>query len=415
MLQSFEDFRNRFMNCTVEVGRKDGQPIFKSLGKAWLEHPARRQYLEMRFLPGQPQEVGDYLNLWRGWGIEPRFGDWSLMKGHILNVLADGNEVHSEYILNWAAYAVQHPDEPAEVALVFKGAKGAGKGLFARAIKRVFGQHGLHITSSAHLTGRFNAHLRDCCLLFADEAIAAGDKAAESVLKGLITEPELPIEGKGVNVIQARNRLHIVMASNERWVIPAGADERRFAIFDVSRNRIGDKAYFDALTRQMQNGGLAAMLHDLLHRPIEDWHPRHNVPDTEALKEQKEHSLTAEDQFILSILEDGVLPGARIADKKNAVYSSDRQRTREPGLFTEMARISPELSRLSTVMLTRIVKEWGAQKTGTGAARGWVFPDLAPMRAQWDRKYGPRQWPDMSGWADDDRSIAQDLDFEPPF
>jgi hypothetical protein len=61
---------------------------------------------------------------------------------------------------------------------------------------RLFGQHGLRIQSREHLTGRFNPHLRDCCLLFADEAYWPGDKTAEGILKGLITEPDIPIEAK---------------------------------------------------------------------------------------------------------------------------------------------------------------------------------------------------------------------------
>ena len=54
---------------------------------------------------------------------------------------------------------------------------------------RILGQHALHISNSKHLVGNFNAHLRDCVLLFADEAFYAGDKAHVGVLNSLITEP----------------------------------------------------------------------------------------------------------------------------------------------------------------------------------------------------------------------------------
>ena len=39
-------------------------------------------------------------------------------------MLAEGNEEIAEYIENWIAWAVQHPDRQAEVALVLIGAKG---------------------------------------------------------------------------------------------------------------------------------------------------------------------------------------------------------------------------------------------------------------------------------------------------
>lgn len=56
------------------------------------------------------------------------------------------------------------------------------------------------------LTGNFNSHLRDCIALFADEAFWAGDRAGESVLKMLVTEPVIPIEGKGRDLVLVPNR-----------------------------------------------------------------------------------------------------------------------------------------------------------------------------------------------------------------
>jgi len=54
----------------------------------------------------------------------------------------------------------------------------------------------MQIVDATHFVDRFNAHLRDCIVLFADEAFFAGDKQNEGVLKVLITEPYLAIEGK---------------------------------------------------------------------------------------------------------------------------------------------------------------------------------------------------------------------------
>lgn len=168
-LQSFDDFRNRYMNRTVVVGKdKGGKAIEMPVGKWWLQHQHRRQNHSLVFAPGEGDEVGEQLNLWRGFGIQPAPGDWSRMQAHIRDVLASGDAASADYITRWAAFAVQNPAEPAEVALVFRGKKGTGKGIFARALMNLFGQHGLHIPSGKLLTGGFNLHLRDCCLLFAD-------------------------------------------------------------------------------------------------------------------------------------------------------------------------------------------------------------------------------------------------------
>src|SRR5262249_34486332 len=67
------------------------------------------------------------LNLWRGWGIEPKLGEWPLLREHIFEVLAARDDDMDDYIFRWLAWAVQHPAERAEVALVFRGLGGAAE------------------------------------------------------------------------------------------------------------------------------------------------------------------------------------------------------------------------------------------------------------------------------------------------
>src|SRR5262249_46788256 len=155
------------------------------------------------------------------------------MREHIFEVLAARDDDVDAYIINWLAWAAQHADEQPETALVFRGDRGTGRGTLGKAICKLFGQHARHISSPAHLTGRFNAHLRQIPFLSADEAYAPNNKSAEGTLKRFITEPTLPIEPKGRDVMEEPNRLHVMFASNEVWVVPAGPFERRYVIQDV--------------------------------------------------------------------------------------------------------------------------------------------------------------------------------------
>lgn len=384
--QSFNDFRNRYLNRRVCAGYKDGHPQYKKLGAWWLEHPERREYEALTFEPGGPNEIEGYLNLWRGWGVTPMRGDWSLLRAHMREVLANGDEQAFAYMLNWCAFTLQNSSLPAEVALIFKGGRGTGKGMFGRAMVRLFGQHGLQISGSGHLTGRFNAHLRDLCLLFADEALAKGDVEAEAKLKALITEPTLIIEGKGRDAIEAPNRLHIIMASNRDWVVPAGADERRFAVFDVSEQRKGDAAYFKALVSEMESGGLAAMLFDMLAVELGDWHPRHDVPQTHALRDQKEHSLPPEEQWVLGLLDAAELPGRSPPNPRRATCND---------LYEAARKASPKLRDTSDNALARhLTDKWNLPKKDVrvGGHRAREFPPLQEMRRQFEAKYGQREW-----------------------
>lgn len=261
----------------------------EKLGDWWLRHPQRRQYDWVIFDPAPKEDDPAVYNLWRGWAVEPRKGDWSHLKRLLKDVLCRGDEVSFDYVMRWSAFMVQHPNTPAEVALVFKGRKGTGKGTFCRALKELAGQHGRQVAQPEHFTGRFNEHLTDTILLFVDEGLWAGDKKVEGVLKNLITEPVLSFEGKNKPIIEGPNHLHIVIASNEDWVIPATPDERRFAVFETDEEAFKTlpRGFFDDLREQMDRGGRAAMLHDLLAMELGDWHPRKGIPQTEALVSQK--------------------------------------------------------------------------------------------------------------------------------
>lgn len=277
----------------------------------WLQSEARREFPNGFVFDPTGREHAGYLNLWKGWAVEPAAGDWSRIKAHIYEVLASGHHEHGDYIERWIAWMLQHPDKPAEVATVLRGEKGVGKGVIGRALGRIAGQHGIHLSSSPLMTGRFNSHMRDCVYMFGDEALWAGDKEGEGQLKRMITEDTLVIEGKGRDAIVTPNRLHIMLASNEDWVIPASADERRFAAFDVSSARRGDRAYFEALQAQIESGGLSAMLHDLLAIDLGRWHPRFDIPITEALRLQVQHSEDPMRGLFRELLFLGQLPGLR--------------------------------------------------------------------------------------------------------
>lgn len=391
VLQSFEDFRNRYSNRRVPVGvDKRGLPVTSPLGDWWLKHEQRRQYKQFRFLPGQGEEVDGYLNLWRGWGVEPAPGDWSLMQSHIRDVIAGGDAVARDYIIRWLAWAVQNPASPAEVALVFRGGRGSGKGTFIRAFKDLFGQHGTHITSSDRLTGNFNSHLRDVVVLFADEAVAPRDKKAEGILKGLITEPELAVERKGIDVTWAKNHLHIIMASNEDWVVPAGLDERRFAVFDVSNARAQEYPYFAAIVDQMSCGGAAAMLYDLMHLDLGNWHPRKNVPQTDALRAQKANSLSGFDAVFLDLLRVGHLPAEHRHPDGSVFVATTALR--------DYAAAQSRREDVSLNDVSKLLKGLRFEKRDQGRPRGFVLPPLPKARAAWDAARSAMAWDETAEW-----------------
>lgn len=396
--QSFKSFSERYANQYVTGSKKtkDGwvEDVVQ-LGAYWLKWPKRLTYEGIELDPNKQAEATDgYLNLWTGFSVDPLAGSWARMQEHIYAALAQGDRSIAEYIFKFAAWCVQHPGERAEVALVFRGAKGTGKGTFANALRSIFGQHGLQIHSSKHLIGNFNGHLRSCLLLYADEAFWAGDRAGESVLKGLLTEPTLMIEQKGVDAVQWKNRLHVIMTANADWVVPASHDERRYVMVDVGAERQTDRAYFEALHSELRDGGLAAMLHDLLALPLGEWHPRHII-GTPALQEQKLLSLPTLDQWWFEMLSEGKLP-------QEASIEGDVIQTLVTHLVEHARETLPARARdIDGVRMGLHMMKWGfiKERVGVERARGWRLPALRDARDAWDRKYGVHQWGEKEKWS----------------
>lgn len=299
--QSFEDFANRYCHQKVIVPGPKGD-VQVPLGKWWVHHPNRRQYDTMVFAPGQTIE-GAY-NLWRGYAFKAKPGDCSLFIEHVKRVICKDDKTCYDYLLRWMAYVVQEPGSPGQIALVMKGRMGTGKSFFAKHFGALFGRHYLPVSDPKHLVGSFNAHLRDCVLLFADEAFYAGDKKHESILKTLITEDTIAVEAKGVDVELQRNCVHVMMASNESWAVPADLGDRRFFVLNVSDRRRLDAEYFGAIEAQLKAGGYEALLDYLLNLDLKGWDVR-NRPKTDALLEEKLNSLSVEFDWWYTCLRDG--------------------------------------------------------------------------------------------------------------
>ncbi|WP_439684887.1 bifunctional DNA primase/polymerase [Cupriavidus oxalaticus] len=378
---SKSDFRSAYENSFVE---RDGKLVTRA--DLWLRSAERRQYKGIIFDPERSHP--DWLNLWRGWSVEPKPGDWSLLRELIRDVLTDGDAASFEYVLNWMAFMFQHPGEVAEVAIAFRGAKGTGKGTLGRALAKLAGASGLHISSPGHLVGRFNSHLQNCVCLFADEAFWAGDKAGEAVLKQLVTEPTLTYEGKGRDAVMGKNHVHIVMASNNDWVVPAGMDgERRFAVFNVSERRRGDREFFLALNRQLDEGGLAGLLHDMLARDIRDWHPRDSVPQTEALAEQIERSQSPEESWWDGLLDTGKLPNYQAEE----AWNDGPVEVDKDELHADYAAHAKMLGARPTDkkgLALKIMRKAGFSVRQVSLNDGrrvwrWVLPQLEDARAIW--------------------------------
>ncbi len=386
---SFGDFQNFYSNQFITVSNPGSSTTAQiPVGRWWLAHQQRRSYEGVCFVPGKT--MADRYNLWKGFNYEAKPGNCESFLTHIKDNLCRREKDLSDYLIGWMARLVQHPDKPGEVAVVFRGKQGTGKGFFANQFGKLLGRHYLPVNNSEHIFGKFNAHLQECVLLFADEAFWAGNKKQEGMLKALITESTIMSESKGVDAQARPNCMHLVMASNEMWVVPVGDFDRRFFVLDVGDDRRRDRDYFGGIVQDLENGGYEALLHYLMSYDLSDFDVT-DAPETAAHKEQKEFSLSPTKQWRLGLLEDGFLPN-NVKGEANKAFTCGQD-----GLYARAREAVPKLQHVTDSMLGRSLKPF-RKGQATGSPRWYEFKPLAELRQAWDEKYGQRDWDGPDEW-----------------
>ena len=405
-------FKNNVANMPFTDDPKEGTRAKAETGTVWITHPGRRSYQGRVFRPKglTPDEEKVYYNTFTGFGFDPLPGNCDLFWQHVRDNIAHGDDRLMIWIQAWLAALIQHPEQRASVAMVLKGERGTGKGVFAQVIGKLLGQHFLHLTSPDVLTGKFNRILQDKPFVFADEAFWAGDKKGESRLKTLVTEDRIIIEEKYLPAYTVSNVMHLVIAGNDDWVVPAGRHERRFAVFTMSDAHRQDRAYFKATLDQMDSGGYEALLHQLQNFDLDACGlDPHVAPVTEALVDQQVLSMTPIEQFWYEALDEGraiefhdgwgeELDGARCIGK-DLLYQRYAERTatariHRPGAQQSFSKTIKKLMPSSTCTERRSVQlapPHGGY-TERGLKRCFIVPSLRKCRAHFEKIFPGITW-----------------------
>jgi hypothetical protein len=283
----------------------------KPLGKWWLEHQAARRMDEIVFNP-DPHYVpapGVY-NKFKGFATTPAAGSWDRLGDYLSRVVCNGDPDLYEWLLEWFGFLVQRPHVPCGVCVALKGKPGTGKSTFGVLLRALVGaKHFVRVSNAQHVTGRFNSHFDEKIVLCSEEAYWAGDKAGEGVLKNMLTDDTLLIDGKYRAAYETKNCLHLVMLTNNDWVAPVGEHDRRFAIITTSEAETQNHEYFKGIYEDIAGAPLRAFMHDMLRRPLPTM-LRKPVSSYVALDGDREQKMLTMDPFTSWLhgrLQEGVL------------------------------------------------------------------------------------------------------------
>jgi len=364
------------------------------LGTAWLGY-VNATLFEAVGCWEVGQEPQGALNLWTG---IPGAGDpvppgatCDAILEYLLNVVAAGDAVKNAYALDWMAHLVQHPLEKHGVNLVLIGAQGTGKSTLGELLMDLFGaKFAMMLSSDQHLLGHFNAHLEGKVFLVLEEALFGKNPAIAGRYKALTTQPTMTIERKGIDARTVKNMLSMLICSNSLAGVPIEPGDRRATVFEVSRHRANDTAYFKALWNCWKSGGKEAFLHFLLARDLNNYDPRIclNTPEKAEMAEATADGAT---RFWLDLLSSGKLPSGK--EWAGTPFLANRDLAAAHQAWATMnaqkALSSAELSRrIGDLCVSR-----RKQRASSGGREwGYVYPTLAECRDLASRAMG--QHPD---------------------
>jgi hypothetical protein len=405
-VQTVQDFKFRYANKQVETVDRAGKPSFRPAGEWWLQHPERRSYHDLELDPSKPSEFVDacgnlILNRWKGLGVKPKQGDWSLFREHLRNDMLQSQEAY-DYFMGWLSRAVQRPGEPIGSVMVFTGSHGNGKSLLLKWCTQLFGAHGMTFADPTQLTDKFQGHLIDGLLLAVHEASALKNKNQFSKFKSMITEARVAIEAKRKDTIEITNRMKVLLASNEADAVTVSIGDRRVAVFGVSNAHTpavcGEEenfAYFAPIIKQMElDGGLEAMLFDLLQRDVSGWIAG-KIPNTTARNAQKlATSLTGLQEVLLDILQTGEWFRPEHADT-SLLRADGMVGAME---LKEYAQHQFPREKITVNAVSTLLVSLGFVQNRNRRPTGYKWPPLTVARTNFDKLFAPVQWNDETTW-----------------
>lgn len=391
------EFHNWFRTDQIQVG-KGSRPI----SDLWMENPSRPQFEGVVFTPCQVVDVR-WFNLWQGFRVEPFEGEpnhpaLTMFLEHCYANVCQRDYDQFAYLIGFFAHLFQLPWIKPLVALVLQGGKGVGKNVLVERIGWLLGPHFLMADDDRYLIGNFNSHI-ECNLLFGlDEASWAGDKKAEGRLKGLITGQEHNIERKGKEPYRVDNLCRLVIMGNEKWLVPATEDERRYAVYAVGDGRQKDRKFFKEMRLGLEGGGYAHLLKFFLTYDISDFDVN-DAPDNAALTEQKLATLPPIGQWYYDSLMAGVISHGGWGDVWPDEIPTNQLRecfTRWAGKKNIRGRLETDthFGNLLTKMAPSMRKKRKGKHNPDDTSNVYLSPGIDALRADFVTYIGGKiEWP----------------------
>ena len=243
---------------------KDGDIAIKKVAaaKAWISWPLRAGASSITYDPGKDSLVDGKLNIWPGWGCEPKKGDvgpWLALVDHLFQ---ETEPSAKEWFLDWCACPVQRPGLKMFTSVLFHGiTHGTGKTLVGKTLGRIYGKNYTTI-KAGDLHGGFNEWAEGRQFVMGDDVAGSNKREDNDLLKTLVTQDEIRVNVKYVPSYTIPDRINYFFNSNHPDAFFLEDTDRRFFINEVLSEKKTQQFYTDYV-KLLDNVG-SAFLFDWL-------------------------------------------------------------------------------------------------------------------------------------------------------
>lgn len=275
--------------------------------REWMEWPKRRTHSQVVYEPGEPptNEKSNTLNLWRGWGVDPKKGPVDNLH-ELLEYMFNGEKASREWFLQWLAYPLQHPGVKLYTSSVlWSRDTGTGKTLIGMTMSRIYGDDNFSLIGENELHASFNDWQANKQFILGEE-VTGSDRVSEADrLKKIITSETTRINRKFEMPYATRDCANFLFTTNRPDAFLIDDTDRRFFIHEVG---VGQKTpsqkFFDTYDRWYRTKeGIGAIFHHLLHKvDTSDFNPRGRAPGTRSKDEMVALSGNEHDHLVRDII-----------------------------------------------------------------------------------------------------------------
>jgi hypothetical protein len=261
----------------------------------WLKDGENRMKYDMTVYPHDLVCPDNVFNLWRPFAME-RVTEWnkdekaiSLVKNH-MKIMCGNDQTVADYLLLWIAQMIQFPSVKS-ICPTLISKEGAGKGTLMRLIERMLGTEKVLQTTkpSQFVFGNFNGAMPNKIFVNLDEMSKKEGEGADGHLKGLITEPRITINEKGIIPYEIPSYHRFFITTNNEDPVKTSKDDRRKLIIRASDELIGNREYFDKMYAMLEDDNAVRSIYEYFKTlPGADKFGKIPLPETEYHRDIKE-------------------------------------------------------------------------------------------------------------------------------